>query len=60
MRKAITEGTIDAARLERWRKLVREEERNTESLAERRARGRALGKFYTRVLEGKKSSRNPD
>ena len=58
VRAAIAAGSIDAARLDRWRKLRREEALNTETIAERRARGRALGKFYKSVIEGKKSTRN--
>ena len=55
---AIESGSIDAERLNRWRKLIREEAYNSESIADRRARGRALGKFYKSVIEDKKSRKN--
>jgi len=58
VRKAVERGDIDGSRVSRWRKLVREEAINRESIAERRARGRSLGKFYKTVLDAKKSSRN--
>ena len=50
---AITSGTLDAGRLTRFRKLRAEERRNTETLAERRARDRALGQLYKSVLSRK-------
>lgn len=42
---AIEAGEIDAQRLERWRKLVREEAFNSASLSERKSKGKALGKL---------------
>ena len=51
---AIASGTLDAGRLTRFRKLRAEERRNTETLAERRARDRALGHLYKSVLSQKK------
>ena len=50
---AIASGTLDAGRLTRFRKLRAEERRNTETLAERRARDRALGQLYKSVLSRK-------
>ena len=47
---AIDQGDADPDRLKRWRKLVREEAMNRESIAERRARGKATGRFYKSVL----------
>ena len=47
---AVDAGSVDPDRLRRWRKLVREEAMNRESIAERRARGKALGKFYKSTL----------
>ncbi|MCW2286707.1 hypothetical protein M2323_004459 [Rhodoblastus acidophilus] len=44
MRAGIDAGRIDAARLERWRKLAREEAYNSASLAERRRKDRAFGR----------------
>ncbi|MEJ2128921.1 MAG: ribosome small subunit-dependent GTPase A [Woeseiaceae bacterium] len=51
---AITAGELDADRLRRYRKLLNEDRRNTETLAERRDRDRQLGKFYKSVLAGKR------
>ena len=49
VRAAVAAGTLDAVRLARWRKLVAEEARNSESLAARRARERAFGKLVRLV-----------
>lgn len=57
VQKAIATGKIDAARLERWRKLVREDARNSESLAERRARDRSTGRFYKSIIDGKNAQK---
>ena len=46
VKSAVEAGTLDADRLRRWRKLAAEELLNTQSLAERRAHDRALGKMY--------------
>lgn len=54
VRAAIEAGDIDAGRLERWRKLMREDEINTETIAEQRKRTRALTKKYR---EGKASAK---
>lgn len=51
---AVDAGTLDAERLKRWRKLVAEEARNTESLAERRTRDRAFGKMVKGVMKDKR------
>ncbi len=53
VRAAIESGTLDPGRLERFRKLRAEERRNTETIAERRARDRALGQLYKSVLSQK-------
>ncbi len=58
VRQAVVDGDIDQARVNRWRKLIREEAINRESIAERRARGRSLGKLYRAVQSEKKSTRN--
>lgn len=52
--EAINAGTLEAGRLKRWRKLVAEEARNTENLAERRARDKAFGKMVKGVMAEKK------
>ena len=53
VRAAIDEGTLDPARLERFRKLQREEARNTQTLAERHAHFRSRGKLYKSILREK-------
>ena len=52
---AIEEGKLDANLLERFRKLAQEEARNTESIAERRARGRRFGKMVKEVVRDKRA-----
>lgn len=56
--EAIEAGEIDQARLERWRKLSREEAFNRASIAERRANDKALGRMYKSILSEKQSRRN--
>jgi ribosome biogenesis GTPase len=51
---AIESGEFDAARLKRYRKLLSEDRRNTESLAERRARDRSTGRLYKSIQAGKR------
>ena len=50
VRSAAERGQIDAERVARWRKLLREDAHNRESLAERRARDKATGKLYKSIL----------
>jgi ribosome biogenesis GTPase len=50
---AIARGSLDAGRLRRFRKLLSEDRRNTESLAERRARDRSTGRLYKSILADK-------
>lgn len=52
---AIGDGTLDADRLERWRKLRREDQRNSETVAQSRARDKAFGKMVRSVMQDKKS-----
>jgi ribosome biogenesis GTPase len=54
---AIERGTIDQARLARWRKLAAEERRNSETLAERRARDKDFGKMVRSVMRDKHDKR---
>ena len=49
VRSAIAEGRLDEGRLLRQRKLLAEEARNRESLAERRERGRAFGRMHKEI-----------
>ena len=51
---AIDDGRLDAERLKRFRKLLSEDRRNTETIAERRARDRSLGQMYKSILSGKR------
>ncbi len=51
---AIAGGELDAERLRRFRKLLVENRRNTETLAERRSRDRSLGKLYKSIMAGKR------
>lgn len=51
---AIDDGELDAERLTRFRKLQSEDRRNTETIAERRARDRVLGQMYKSVQSGKR------
>ncbi len=55
---AVEAGTLDAQRLRRWRKLAAEESRNSETLAQRRARDRAFGKMVKSAI-GSKRRRQP-
>lgn len=52
---AIHDGTHDPSRLERWRKLRREDQRNSETIAQSRARDKAFGKMVRGVMQEKKS-----
>jgi ribosome biogenesis GTPase len=54
---AIADGALDPERLRRYRKLQSEDRRNSESIAERRARDKSLGKLYKSVLSEKKSEK---
>lgn len=45
VRAAIEQGALKEARLERWRKLQAEDNRNTETVAESRRRSKAFGKM---------------
>lgn len=51
---AIADGTLDAARLKRWKKLAAEDAYNSESLAERRQRERGFGKMVREIMKEKK------
>jgi len=53
VQQAIAAGDLDAGRLHRWRKLLAENERNSQSIAEARAKDRALGRMYREVLRHK-------
>lgn len=48
---AIADGGLDPGRLTRWRKLMREDRHNSETVAEARARAKAFGKMVSRIQE---------
>ena len=47
---ALESGEIDDRRMENYRKIMREQQINSATLAEKRSRDKALGKFYRTVL----------
>jgi ribosome biogenesis GTPase len=54
VRRAVDDGRLAPARLRRYRKLHAEDRRNTETLAERRARDKDFGKMVRSVMAHKK------
>lgn len=54
IRAEIDAGRLDPARLARWRKLQREDARNSETIAEARARSKGFGKMVRSVMEEKR------
>jgi ribosome biogenesis GTPase len=58
VRAAIDDGELDADRLRRYRKLLAEDRRNTETLAERRTRDRQLGRLYKTILSRKQQRKD--
>lgn len=56
--KAVEIGEIDQSRLNRWRKLVREEALNNASLAERRARDKSFGRMVKNAVNVKNAKKN--
>lgn len=57
VRKAVQNGDIDARRLRNYLKLVRENERNSASLAEKRVQGRAFARLVKQVKALKQDQR---
>jgi ribosome biogenesis GTPase len=55
---AIADGRLDAARLDRFRKLANEERRNSEEIWQRRARERGFGRLVREVLKDKREKRD--
>jgi len=51
---AVGDGALEPCRLKRWRKLVAEDARNTESLADRRARERGFGRMVKGIMKNKR------
>lgn len=60
VRSAVESGHIDSRRLQNYRKLLRENERNSATLAEQRSRDKSLGKLYKRTMAAKQKQRSPD
>lgn len=54
---AISAGTLDPDRLRRWRKLLNEDRRNTETIAQSRARDKEFGKMVRGIMQDKKRNR---
>lgn len=52
---AIEAGALDPGRLARYRKLQREDRRNSEAIWEQRARSRAFGKMTKGIVEAKRA-----
>ncbi|MBP7241789.1 ribosome small subunit-dependent GTPase A [Amaricoccus sp.] len=57
---AIAEGALDPGRLARWRKLAREEARNSATLAEARRAERGFGRMARRAMAEKRARRGDD
>ena len=55
--QALDDGTLEPDRLKRWRKLKSEERRNSETLAESRARDKGFGKMVKGVMKHKRQER---
>lgn len=51
VRDAIENGSIEQRRLDSYRKLLAEQNRNSATLAERRQKDKALGKFYSKTIK---------
>ncbi len=54
---AVESGELDAARVARWKKLLREDAMNAETRFQARARDKAFGKMVRSVTRGKKKRR---
>ena len=54
---AIADGALDADRLRRYRKLLSEDRRNSETLAERRSRDKQFGKLVKSVMSDKRKEK---
>lgn len=52
--KGIEAGVVDKDRVQRWRKLVAEDQHNTASLADRKRKDKKLGKLIKSVKKGSK------
>jgi ribosome biogenesis GTPase / thiamine phosphate phosphatase len=57
VQQAIEQGNLQQRRLDNYRKLMREQQLNSASIAEKRARDRALGRFYRTTLKASKKQK---
>jgi ribosome biogenesis GTPase len=57
VRAALESGALDERRLRNYEKLQREERRNSESIADARARAKSFGRMAKRVFEQKLKKR---
>ncbi|WP_127114614.1 ribosome small subunit-dependent GTPase A [Shimia sediminis] len=57
IRAALDSGALDEDRLNRWRKLLREDAHNSATLHEARAKDKAFGKMVRSVMKEKKNRR---
>ena len=55
VRQAVEAGTVDAPRLERWRKLMAEHDHDAASLLERKSKDKSLGKLIRQVKKARKT-----
>lgn len=51
IKAALADGTLAPERLDRWRKLLAEDNRNTETIAQNRAKGKAFAKMVKGVVK---------
>lgn len=51
VKAALEDGSLDPERLDRWRKLLAEDNRNTETIAQNRAKGKAFAKMVKGVVK---------
>lgn len=56
VKAAITDGRLDERRLHSYQKLMREQEFNASSLAEKRARDRQFGRYVRSVVDSKRKN----
>lgn len=60
IRQAIKSGNLDPRRLNNYQKLMLEQQRNSESVAERHCSDKSLTKFYKQTMEGARRFKSRD
>lgn len=55
---AVATGKLDKRRLENYEKLLNEQARNSESIAEKRSKEKNLGRFYKSVIKASKQNKH--